>query len=144
MAYDIVVSDRALTQLNATRPWVKFLAILGFIFTALMILVGLMFILVGTSIPGEAGMPGSFGRIFGIVYLILAFLYLFPCLYLIRYARAIEAIPGTGQAAFEEALKNQKSFWKFVGILTIVMLGLYVLFIFVGVFAAMAGLAAHH
>lgn len=144
MAYDIVVSERALDSLRATRPWVKFLAIVGFIFTGLMILIGLIFALVGAAMPAQAGLPANFGRVFGIAYLVLAFLYLMPCLYLIRYARAIEAIPGTGQAAFEDALKNQKSFWKFMGIMMIVLLCLYVLFIIFGVSAAVMGFGAHH
>lgn len=144
MAYDIVVSERALDSLKATRPWVKFLAIMGFIFTGLMILIGLIFGLVGAALPAESGISGSFGRVLGIAYLVLAILYLMPCLYLIRYARAIQAIPGTGQAAFEDALKNQKSFWKFMGIMMVVVLCLYVLFIIFGVSAAVMGFSVHH
>ncbi|HEX7965514.1 MAG TPA: hypothetical protein VF651_07330 [Gammaproteobacteria bacterium] len=144
MADQIVVSESALGYLNATRPWVKFLAIVGFVFTGLMIFFGLIATLAFSALPAQSGMPANFGRVFGLLYIVLAVIYLMPCLYLLRYAKAISLIPSVGQGALEDALKNQKAFWKFAGILMIVMLCLYVLIIFVGAAAGLAGLGRHH
>ncbi len=144
MADQIVVSDSALGYLDATRPWVKFLAIVGFVFIGLMVLIGLIMTLAFSALPQQPGMPAAVGPVFGIMYLIFAGLYLMPCLFMYRYAKAIAAIPGTGQAALEDALKNQKSFWKFMGILMLIMLCLYALFIVIGILAAVAGLAGRH
>ena len=149
MADQIVVSDSALGYLQATRPWVKFLAILGFVGIAFLVLCGLLFMCVWPLFPTRPGaqpLSGAFGVGLGIFYLLFAALYLMPCLFLYRYSKAIDAIPGTGQAALEEALKQQKSFWKFMGILMLIILCLYAL-IFVGsiAFGVMAGMsAAHH
>lgn len=126
----IAVSDDMLDALNATRPWVKFLAILGFVVIAFMVLAGLV-MFVGFSVaPATSKLPSFVGPALGILYLVLAvFCYLIPCLYLMRYANAITRIQVTGQAALEDALKQQKSFWKYVGIFTIVMLATYVLLV---------------
>lgn len=142
MSYQIVVSDNALASLDATRPWVKFLAILGFIVIGLMILVGLVMTFAFSMIPAKSGM-GAFGPAFGILYLVLAGFYLMPCLFLYRYAKAIAAIPGTGQSALEDALKNQKSFWKFMGIVTLVIVSLEALFLVFGILAAVIGVTHH-
>lgn len=131
MADQIVVSESALGYLNATRPWVKFLAIVGFVFIGLMILIGLIMTPAFSAASKEPGMA-AFGPVFGILYLVMAVIYLMPCLFMYRYAAAIAAIPSAGQSALEDALKNQKSFWKFMGILMLIMLCLYV----IGILAA--------
>ena len=133
MADQIVVSENALGYLNATRPWVKFLAIVGFVFIGLMILVGWIMTCSFSAAPKEPGMA-DLGTVFGVVYIVMAVIYLMPCLFMYRYAKAIAAIPSAGQSALEEALKNQKSFWKFMGILMAILLCVYV----IGIVAAVA------
>lgn len=144
MDKQIMVSDVMLGSLKSTRPWVMFLAILGFVGLVFMVLGSLMFIVVGSAVTQQAKLPAFFGPGFGILELLLALLYFFPCLYLLRYGIAIGNIPRSGQDAMEQALKQQKSFWKFMGILMIVLLSLYVL-IFIGAIAlgVMFG-ASHH
>ena len=141
MAGDFQVSDNMLDSLKATRPWVKFLAILGFILCGLMALAALAF-LGGARMMG--GPMASLGPVFGVVYLLLVVLYFFPCLYLFRYAGAIARIPEAGASAMEEALAKQKSFWKFIGILTAVILSLELLAIVVMIaFGGMMGAHPH-
>lgn len=137
MSDQLVVSAAALESLNQTRPWVKFLAILGFIVIGLMVLGGIAMLGGSSLVPGGAGM----GVVFALVYFLLALLYFMPCLFLYRYGKAIAAIPGQGQAALDAALKNQKSFWKFMGIVTLVVLSIEVLCI---VIAVVGGVAMHH
>src|SRR5690348_11359046 len=141
MSDQIVVSEGMLDALRATRPWVKFLSILGFVLCALMALAGLAFV---GGAGAKEGPMASFGPAIGVFYLLFVLLYFFPCLYLLRYANAIARIPAEGQRAMEEALVKQKSFWKFVGILTAVVLVLELLFVIGGVFLGVAfGLHGH-
>ncbi|HET7176808.1 MAG TPA: hypothetical protein VFK21_12495 [Gammaproteobacteria bacterium] len=141
MSDQIVVSEGMLDALRATRPWVKFLSILGFVLCAFMALAGLAFL---GGAGAKAGPMAAFGPAIGVFYLLFVLLYFFPCLYLLRYAGAIARIPAEGQRAMEEALVKQKSFWKFIGILTAVMLVLELLFIVGGVFLGVAfGLRGH-
>lgn len=145
MAEQIVVSDDMLDALNATRPWVKFLAILGFVFTAFIALAGLFMLVAFSAIPTTPGLPRIFGPVFGVLYLVMAvFFYLIPCLYLMRYGNAITRIAASGQAAIEDALKHQKSFWKYLGIFAIVVIVAYVVIIIGGIaFAVMYGINHH-
>ncbi len=145
MAQQIVVSEDMLEALQATRPWVKFLAILGFVVMAFMIIAGL-FMFVGFSfVPVRPGLPPFLGPILGIVYLVMAiFFYLIPCLYLLRYGNAITRIPASGQTALEDALKQQKSFWKYMGIFAIIVIAVYVLVIVGGIAFAIIYGSMHH
>ncbi|HEY3645847.1 MAG TPA: hypothetical protein VGM16_10955 [Gammaproteobacteria bacterium] len=144
MSEQLVVSEVALSHLNATRPWVKFLSILGFIGVALMALFSVALIFGIWAFPTRPGMQqpsGAFGMGLGILYLLFALIYLIPCLFLYRYGAAISAIPTAGQGALEDALKNQKSFWKFMGIVALVIVGFEVLLLAIILLIA---LAAHH
>lgn len=141
MADQVVVSENALGYLNATRPWVKFLAILGFIGIALMVLFGLLMMFGFSLLPTQPGAPAAFGALMAVFYLLFAAIYFMPCLFLYRYSRAIAAIPGTGQGALEEALKSQKSFWKFMGIVALIIVSIELLVVVIGVLVAVA---RHH
>ena len=145
MAQQIVVSEDMLEALQATRPWVKFLAILGFVVMAFVILAGL-FMFVGFSVaPETSKLPPFIGPVLGIVYIVMAiFFYLIPCLYLLRYANAIMRIPASGQAAMEDALRQQKSFWKYLGIFAIIAIAVYVLCIVGGIAFAIIYGSIHH
>lgn len=144
MDQQITVTDDMLGSLRATRPWVMFLAILGFVGLALMVMGSLWFIGFSTMLPANSKLPGAFGVVAGCVELAIAAVYFFPCFYLLRYANAIERIAGTGQAAMEQALRQQKSFWKFMGIFAIVMLVVYVLMIVGAILAGGFYAASHH
>src|SRR5262249_26292289 len=73
--------------------------------------------------------------------LVIGLLYIAPTVYLWRYARGIQRLlDGGGQGALEEALTNQKSFWKFTGVLALIMICLYAMVLLGGGFAAFLGL----
>jgi uncharacterized membrane protein SirB2 len=143
MSDQILVSEAMLASLNATRPWVKFLAILGFIACGLMVLGGLVILAGSAMLPAQPGPFASFRPVLGVVYIVFAPVYFFYCRYMWRYAKAIASIPATGQAAMEQALSAQKSLWKFLGVLAIVVIGIYVVVLIsavaIGVMAAKAG-----
>jgi hypothetical protein len=131
--------------LNQTRPWVRFMSIVIFVMSGLMVLMGLVMLLIGIFgglAASNTGGLGPLGSAIGmgmmaLLYLALACVYIAPGVYLSRYANAIQHLKANGTAgALEDALKHQKSFWRFVGILTAV--GLVVGVVAVGL-AIMAG-----
>ncbi|MGB9429940.1 MAG: hypothetical protein WCC11_08730 [Gammaproteobacteria bacterium] len=145
MSEQMVVSDDMLEALQATRPWVKFLAILGFVFMAFMVLAGLVMFVGFSAIPARSGLSPIFGPVFGVMYIVIAvFFYLIPCIYLLRYGNAIASISASGQDAIESALKYQKSFWKYLGIFVIIMIAVYVVCIFGGIAFAVIYGSMHH
>jgi len=124
---DVLLTADGKKFLNQTRPWVRFLAIMVFIGAAFILLGGLMIILVGLtgSIFGASGgvfeqLPGG-GFAVGLIYLVVAVLYVPPGIFLSRYASAIKILESTCTSqALEKALKYQKSFWRYVGIMTVI------------------------
>ena len=132
---NVPVTPLMVEHLRATKPWVRLVSVVMFISVGLMFLggVAMMFI------PSPPGMRGfGFGPLVGIFYFILGILYLFPAYFLHQYASSInDLVRGGGDSAMENALGSQKSFWRFVGILTLVIISLYALLIIFGIFAAM-------
>jgi len=124
----------ALGYLKRTQPWVTFIAVMGFIGTVLMVLMSLFMLAGGALMPANTKLPAMFFTVFGILYMFLGiFFCLIPGILLMRYSSAISSIPATGQAALESALSRQKSFWKYAGIFTIVIL-IFDVFFLIGVF----------
>jgi len=143
-------SQRALQFLRETKPWVRLFAVLLFIGAGFMVMggIGMMLIsVVGAFISGE-GESGvaemAIGGVGGLLYIVLAGIYIPPALYLWRYANAIQvALDQGGSVPLEEALRHQKSFWKFVGIAALIMMvAAPILGIIFAVVAAVAGVAA--
>lgn len=136
------LTTNILDSLRQTRPWVLFIGILGIIGAVLMVFVaiGMMaFGLLGQG-GGAPGMPAGMGVGIGAVYLIMAFLYIAPSIYLIQYASHIKklvASPST--ASLEQALRAQKSFWRFVGICMLIVVALYGIILLVAVVGGIAG-----
>jgi hypothetical protein len=115
--------------LRQTKPWVTFLAIMGFIGAGLIGLAGLAVMAFGAAM-GPKGLPWPFG----LVYILLAVFDIFPSLFLFRYGASIRRLlEGGGVDALTDAIARQKSFWRLVGITTVVILGIYGLVIVGGI-----------
>lgn len=139
-----VVTDSIVASLSKTRPWVLFLSILGFVGAAFMALAAIP-MLMGSAMMGnlegaeaELGMFGSGMMItMGVIYLVMAFIYVMASLYLLRYAGHIKrAVSSLEVADLEAALAQQASFWKLVGILVLVSLVLMVVMMVGGIGSA--------
>ena len=129
----IELQKETLKYLNETRKWGYFLAILGFIFIGIMIVFGLFIGLIFSKFMpptmANSPFPLSFLTPF---YIVLALVYLFPTLYLFRFSTwTKKGVSSMSSGDINQAFKNLKSLFRFIGILTIVMMSLYALF-FVG------------
>lgn len=124
------ITPAMIHYLKQTKPWVRFISVMLFIGTILVFLLGLVMIL-------GAGLLSSLSRtafggaplgLLGLAYAAMACICFFPSLYLCRYASAIRVALMKDQAGgVEEALKNQRSFWRFMGILLLVFLVLQII-----------------
>lgn len=86
----------------------------------------------GEDIPGMGGM-GGMGASIGIVYIVLALLYLYPCVQLFKFSKlAKQAIIANNTEQMTMAFGHMKSMFKFIGIFTIIMLGIYALILLGG------------
>ena len=124
------VTATVLDHLRGTKPWVRFISVLGFICAALLVLVGLFMMAIGgmgSAIPGMEKLGKGFGVLLGGLYFLAALVYVFFSIPLYRYASAIQSmVQSRSTGALEQALAHQRSFWRRVGITTLVLLCIYV------------------
>ena len=138
---DVGVTPAALAALRSTRPWVLLFSVLIFIgvgFGALMVL-----LFIGGALFG-GGRGGAVAALASLIPIAGLLLYFFPALFLLRYANAIGRLNvSRSPEDLEAALVSQKSFWKFLGIVFLVMIGLQLLglllLLIVGGIAASSG-----
>lgn len=108
-----------------TAKWGKFLSIVGFVFSGLMIVIGLM-----VMVQPFDELPISMGAM-GMIYVALSLVYIFPSLYLYRFStQAQQGIRNGDSSICSEAYNNLRRLFFFMGILTIIMLSIYILGIF--------------
>ena len=134
---NVPVTPLMVEHLRATKPWVRLISVIMFISVGLMWLGGVFLMFM----PSPMGMrnPGFVGPVIGIVYILFGGLYIFPAYFLHQYASSInDFVQGGGDSAMESALGSQKSFWRFVGILTLVIISLYALVFLFAIFGAMS------
>jgi hypothetical protein len=128
-----VISPSTIAILSATKPWVRFLSVLMWIGVVLMLLFSAGMGVV--SAMGVAKSPSTpFGGpqflIFAVVYGVMAFIYIFPALKLWKYANRIKELSATrALATLDAALNEQRSFWKYAGIMMIILICGYIIFI---------------
>ena len=132
--FELQLDQPSTAHLGEAAKWAKFLAIMGFIFCGLMIVIALFAgTLIGSAMSAAGGgIASMFGS--GIIttfYLVIAGIYFFPCLFLFRFASLMQhAIRDHEQNKLQESLKNLKSCFRFLGIFTIIVLCFYVLGMF--------------
>lgn len=119
-------------SLANTARWARFLAIVGFVMCGLMVLmafsVGSIMGLVSQQNPAIMAMGGMMSGFVIVIYLLVALLYFFPCLYLFRFARKTQlALQQQNQQDLDDSFRNMERFFRFVGILTVIMLVFYAL-----------------
>ncbi len=128
-AQPMELESQAVVYLNETRKWTLFLAIVGFIGMALMLLAGIFY----TFVMSVAHAPLPVKMVTGIMMLVMAIVYFFPVLYLYKFSViSKQAILGNSQQDLTIAFRYLNLFFRYWGIVTIVMLLLYVLIFIVG------------
>lgn len=117
--------------LTETARWATFLAILGFIGIGFMVIIALFMMTLGASFNSESKMmPLGGGAVVAIFYLIIAAFYFIPINYLYRFSSNMKvALRTNDQATLTKAFEYIKSHYKFIGILTIIFIGFYILMI---------------
>ncbi len=125
----LVLSDQIVGYLNETRRWAKFLSIMGFIgvgiIVILALLIGSILNLISSMSPMPLPVPAFF---FTLLYLAVALLYFFPVLYLYRFSTKMElALIRKDEIELAGSFENLKSMFKFMGIMTIVIISIYIL-----------------
>ncbi len=116
------VSDTAVDLLRQTRPWVVLLSIFLLLASALIVVLAVLVVAASAFMPGTAGTPVALG----LIYLPIGLVYVYPGLKLLGYGSAIARLTQSRAVSdLESALAQQKSFWKFCGVASIVVIAIY-------------------
>jgi magnesium-transporting ATPase (P-type) len=123
----IEIEQETLNHLNTTRKWAMFLAIIGFIFLGLIIIIGLIagtFLTAFSSGEKGLGIPESF---MFIPILLIALVYFFPVLFLFRFSKhSSHAIQHLDKLELNKAIKYLKYYFVYTGVLIIIIFSLYI------------------
>jgi hypothetical protein len=129
------VPAEAISQLKGTKPWVRFISVLMWIGVAFMLLAG-----AGLAVLGITG--SEMGKSLGytppvmitmaILYGLFSFLYIYPAVKLWSYGSAINRLLSSRRTEdLVTSLNQQRSFWKFIGMLMLIMISIYIVGIIV-------------
>ncbi|MFV0378011.1 MAG: hypothetical protein ACK5JD_12010 [Mangrovibacterium sp.] len=129
---DFTQSEEKLFRLASVRSdlrdaakWAKFLSIVGFVMIGILVVICIGVMLAGSALSQFADTPMPFGLL-GIIYLLIAALYFFPVYYLYNFAKAtIYGIDGADENQLARGMANLRRLFKFMGILTIIVLAIY-------------------
>lgn len=131
-SFELQFTQQAQDFYRETAKWAMFLSIIGFIATAFMVIAALFMFAMGSMMGASmAGSPlaGLFsGGLLGGIYLFFAVLNFFAAYYMFKFAsKTKQAFTNNDGAALTDSFANLKSYYKYVGIITIVIIALYAL-----------------
>ena len=140
--FGLGIDTNSKAHLSEAARWAKFLAIVGFVVCGLVLVVGIFAGSIFSSMTrgfrdsgfGDMPMGSGFGTMMAVIYIGIALLYFFPCLFLFRFATLMKtAIATDEQQTLNTSFQNLKKMFRFVGILTIIILSFYVLVLLVAI-----------
>ncbi|WP_295771450.1 DUF5362 family protein [uncultured Mucilaginibacter sp.] len=134
--HKMFLTDEAQYYIQIIAKWGNFLSIIGFIMCALLLLLGSFISSIMSSLSAMGGNPmaGSVQGVMTVMYVLIAIFYFFPTLYLFQFSsKAKKAILFANSAELAEAFGKLKSCFKFIGIVTIVILSIYALVFIAGI-----------
>lgn len=142
--FGLSINSNSKEHLSEAARWARFLAITGMIMLGLVVLlmlVGSTFFFSSFTNLSGASFGGGGTMVFLAFWVIAAAaLWFFPLLFTLRFASKMKAALATDdQQLLNESFQNLKITFRYLGIVTIIIVALYALvFAFAGVGAAMA------
>lgn len=140
--FGLGIDPAAKAHLSEAARWARFLAIVGFVLIGIIVLVGLFAgSILGTMSSGLSqsefrGSAGLIGGFFTVIYILIAAVYFFPCLFLFHFANKMKiALASSDQETLNSSFQNLKKLFRFLGILMIISLALIGIQVLIGLLA---------
>jgi hypothetical protein len=132
------LNETMLGYLKEASPWMRFIGILGFIGAGLFCVIGIISAIFSTAFFGSIEGLESFPiGVFSLFYIAGGALYFFPARFAYFFGAKIRDYQISGSDEdMELAFKNNKSLWKFLGIMCIVLLAFAPVFIIISIVTA--------
>lgn len=127
--FDLQLDPRSQSFLYETSKWAKFVAIVSFVFVGLM----LILLLVVAALASNTPFPDNDFQVYGggmlvVVAIFMTVVVVIPNIYLLKFANKMQvALRNNDQPTLISSLSNVKSYFKFIGILYIVVIALWLL-----------------
>ena len=138
--FELRLNEQSKKFLRETAKWAFILSIIGFIMIGIFILVAVFFIVMiftTSSNFNPLAQSGASVEILAIVYFLMALLYFFPVLFLYRFSKKMKsALLEKNTEDLTTAFSNLKSFYKFIGVTALIVIGIYMLIIVFGLISA--------
>ena len=135
-----------LRYLGEAAPWLRFIGILNLVFCGIAVIGGVIASIILFALSNFLDdFDGASIALAGLVYVPMGILYFFPARFVYNFGTKIRNYQFTNaDEDLELAFKNNKSLWKFLGILCIIFLAFIpisvVLAVVGGVVAAVSGI----
>ncbi|HEY4107746.1 hypothetical protein [Puia sp.] len=132
--FELQIDPTSMTYLRDAAKWARFLAIAGFVFCGLFVVFAIIVATLLANFLNSMGTsPASGGMGAGPVaaaYIGIALVSFFPNLYLYNFGGRMRiALQNNDQEQLNIAFKNVRALFRFVGVLMIIGLGMFVLFL---------------
>jgi hypothetical protein len=148
--FGMSIDQAGRAHLSEAARWAKFLSIIGFIVCGLVVLIGVFFGSFFSTLMGQYERSGQYnefptassglGATVAVLYIIIALIYFFPCLFLFRFATKMKtALASNDQETLNISFQNLKATFRFIGILTLIMLVFWALAFIIGLLGAATG-----
>jgi hypothetical protein len=128
----IEIEQESLKHLNTARKWAMFLAIIGFIFLGLIVIIGLLAGTFLSAFSSGSKELGIYESLMFIPILLIALIYFFPVLFLFRFSKhSSHAILHLDKLELNKAIKYLKYYFVYTGVLIIIVFSIYVVVLIV-------------
>jgi hypothetical protein len=136
--FELQVDSISSIHLSSAAKWAKFISIVGFVLCAFMALAAFFAGTMFSSLFRASGMVFTGGGVITVFYLLFAFLFFLPNLFLFNYSNKMQqALNGNDQNSLVSSFVQLKLYFRFIGIIMIVVITLYVLVFLVAMMGAM-------
>src|SRR5687767_6911514 len=121
---DLQIDAVAYSHLKETAMWAKFLAIVGFVVSVLLIVLAIFAgAFLNTMSETTAPMPGMMAGLMSGIYVVAGVVYFLISLYLYKFAvKMKQALVATDQEQLNSSLLNLKYVYRILGIIMIIYL----------------------
>jgi protein-S-isoprenylcysteine O-methyltransferase Ste14 len=135
---NIKLNMKAVMELKSAGRWSMFLAILGFFGLGIMFLIAILFGFSGGILPTGTNLNFPMYMV-SIVYLVLIAIYFIPIYYLFQFSkRTSNILIRPDDSNILEAFSYLRRHYQYIGILTIIVLSLYIIGIIITVATSIA------
>ena len=124
----IEIEQETINDLNTTRKWTMFLAILGFILIGIIVIGGLVTGLFLSVFNTQSSVIGITESLLFFVFIIIAVIGFFPYFFLFRFSKhTSSAVKTLDKQELHKAFKNLKAYYVYIGILMIILISIYLI-----------------